>query len=286
MPESALDAIRDAIVTAVRDGVLPAERLADAALRAATLGRRPSSPSAHSPASLGGSAAAGAFDPGPSASAAERAIQVAGAAAAVDPPDTGAPLRGATQHRRRRDPVGTAPGAARRPAADRDRAARRRSTAGDGSPGGRIGDHRDPRPASAPVDGWPAGRRPDAAARRRPGRDGDQRRRHRRCAGPGQLRRRRRQRRRGGPTVGRGRLPGDGDRDGYAAPVGPTRPDRYTRLAHPACLTRLTRLARLAGRAAEVSDRQRQPADRRFAPTAAERSTIRSSSPCCWSTAR
>ena len=86
MPESALDAIRDAIVTAVRDGVLPAERLADAALRAATLGRRPSSPSAHSPDSLGGSAAAGAFDPGPSASAAERAIQVAGALPPLTPP--------------------------------------------------------------------------------------------------------------------------------------------------------------------------------------------------------
>ncbi|HEY7816531.1 MAG TPA: glycoside hydrolase family 3 N-terminal domain-containing protein, partial [Nakamurella sp.] len=86
MPESALDAIRDAIVTAVRDGVLPAERLADAALRAATLGRRPSSPSPHSPDSLGGSAAAGAFDPGPSASAAERAIQVAGTVPTLPPP--------------------------------------------------------------------------------------------------------------------------------------------------------------------------------------------------------
>ena len=86
MPESALDAIRDAIVTAVRDGVLPAERLADAALRAATLGRRPPGPSAHSPGSPGGSAAAVAFDPRPSASAAERAIQVTGPLSPLTPP--------------------------------------------------------------------------------------------------------------------------------------------------------------------------------------------------------
>lgn len=62
MPESALDAIRDAIVTAVRNGELPAARLADAAASAATLGHRPTE----------------GVDPRPAAAAAGRAIQVAG----------------------------------------------------------------------------------------------------------------------------------------------------------------------------------------------------------------
>jgi beta-N-acetylhexosaminidase len=73
-PEAEIDGIRDAIVAAVVDGVLPAQRLADAASRAEQLGRAWSG-SRQRPA---GTDAIGTTTTEPSAAAADRALQIAG----------------------------------------------------------------------------------------------------------------------------------------------------------------------------------------------------------------
>ena len=78
MPEPELDAISDAIVAAVRNGTLSAERLSDAAARAARLAgswRAAFAPGSPVPVSTGGGTA---WDPSVSALVADRALEVAG----------------------------------------------------------------------------------------------------------------------------------------------------------------------------------------------------------------